>query len=67
MRTRNWRVIYSGAVLFAVAVGFFFFMMSIANTSNDPATMLRTVGEVSGVAAAFGLVMIVTGLIGKKA
>jgi hypothetical protein len=66
MRRKNWRVIIVGFVLIALALGFYFFMLSIAPTSNDPATLMQTVGTVSGAAIGISLVMIIMGLIGKK-
>jgi hypothetical protein len=67
MRQRNWRVVIVGFVLTVLAVGFYFFMLTIAPSSNDPAVMMQTVGTVSGAAIGLSLVMIVVGLIGKKA
>lgn len=66
MRRRNWRVAITGFVLILLALGFYFFMLSIASTSTDPATLMRTVGMVSGVVVGVSLVMILLGLIGKK-
>ena len=66
MRRRNWRAVISGFVLILLALGFYFFMLSIASTSTDPATLMRTVGMVSGVVVGVSLVMILLGLIGKK-
>jgi len=66
MRQRNVRVTIVGAILFLMALGFFFLMMSIAPRSNDPAEMLRTVGMVSGVVGGLALAMIIGGLVGKK-
>jgi hypothetical protein len=66
MRHRNWRVAITGFVLLLLALGFYFFMLSIASTSNDPATLMRTVGMVSGVVVGVSLVMVLLGLIGKK-
>ena len=42
-------------------------MMGMAPKSNDPVTMMRTVGQVSGAVGAISIVMIIFGLIGKKA
>lgn len=67
MRRKNWRVVLTGAFLIVLAVGFFVFMLTMAPKSNDPAAMMQTVGQVSGVAGAIGFVMIVFGLIGKRA
>jgi hypothetical protein len=66
MRSKNWRIIIVGFVLIVLALGFYFFMLSIAPTSNDPAALMQTVGTVSGAAIGISLVMIMIGLIGKK-
>jgi len=66
MRRRNWRFVITGFVLTLLAIGFFFFMLSIASTSTDPAAVLQTVGTVSGAAVGISLVLILLGLIGKK-
>jgi hypothetical protein len=66
MRRRNWRVAITGFVLILLALGFYFFLLSIASTSTDPAALMRTVGMVSGVVVGVSLVMILLGLIGKK-
>jgi hypothetical protein len=66
MRHVNRRFIGTGAVLIAAAIGFFVYMMGMAPRSNDPKALMETVGEVSGVASAVGVVLIVLGLRGKK-
>ena len=66
MRRRNWRFVITGFVLILLAIGFFFFMLSIASTSTDPAALMQTVGTVSGAAVGISLVLILLGLIGKK-
>lgn len=66
MRRRNWRFIITGFVLILLALGFFFFMGSVASTSTDPAALMQTVGTVSGVAAGISVALILLGLIGKK-
>jgi hypothetical protein len=66
MRRRNWRIVIVGFVLIVMAFGFFFFMQSIASTSNDPVALMQTVGTVAGVVVGISLVMIIIGLIGKK-
>jgi len=38
----------------------------MAGRSNDPATMMQTVGTVSGVFGALGLVMAAFGFIGRR-
>ena len=66
MRQKNWRVAIVGAVLLGLAVIFYFFMLSMAPKSNDPAELMRIVGTVSGVVGGLAMAMIVVGLIGKK-
>ena len=66
MRRRNWRVILTGFVLIVLAIGFYFFMLTVASQSTDPVEFMRTVGGVSGVAIGISVAMIVFGLIGKK-
>jgi uncharacterized membrane protein YccC len=67
MRRRNWRVVITGLFFAFAAVGFFFFMLTIAPQSTDPAELMRTVGGASGTAIGVSLAMIIFGLIGKKA
>lgn len=67
VRQKNWRVVIVGGIVIVLAIGFFLFMMGLAPQSNDPQALLAVVGQVSGVVGAIGLVMIVFGLIGKKA
>lgn len=66
MRRRNWRVVSAGLVLIILALGFFFFMSSLAPASTDPAALMQTVGTVSGTLVGISAVMILLGLIGKK-
>jgi len=67
MRKRNWRVVIVGFVLIILAIGFYLFMLTTASKSNDPVGLMQTVGTVGGVVCGLALVMIVVGLIGKKA
>jgi hypothetical protein len=67
MRQPNKRIALTGVVLVAAAIGFFLYFTSIASKSNDPKALMETVGQVSGIAGAIGVVMIVLGLRGKKA
>ncbi|UQD73734.1 hypothetical protein JEY40_03665 [Bradyrhizobium japonicum] len=67
MRKRNWRLIAVGSVLLVLAVLFFLSMRDMTPWSNDPVALMRTVGEVSGAVGGISLVMIVFGLIGRKA
>ena len=66
MRRKNFRIIFVGFVLGVIALGFYFFMLSIALKSTDPVTLMQTVGTVTGVGVGISLVMIIIGLIGKK-
>ena len=66
MRRKNWRVIIVGFILAILAIGFYFFMASIAPNSTDPVALLQTVGTVSGGLLGLSIVMIIVGLIGKK-
>ena len=67
MRRRNWRLIAVGTVLLVLAALFFLSMRDMTLWSNDPVALMRTVGEVSGAVGGISLVMIVFGLIGRKA
>ena len=67
MRKRNWRMIAVGSVLLVLAILFFLSMRDMTLWSNDPVALMRTVGEVSGAVGGISLVMIVFGLIGRKA
>jgi hypothetical protein len=62
----NVRVMATGAVMIAAALGFFFYMETFLPRSNDPAALMQTVGEVSGAVGALGLVMIAYGIFKKK-
>jgi hypothetical protein len=66
MRRKNWRIVIVGFVLIVIALAFYFFMLSIASKSNDPAALMQTVGEVAGTVGGLSLVMIIIGLIGKR-
>ena len=66
MRRRNWRVIIVGFVLILVVLAFYFYMLSIAPRSNNPAELMRTVGQVGGAVGGIGVAMMIFGLIGKK-
>ena len=51
-----------------MAAGLFFLaMMGMIPRSNDPAALMSTVGQVSGVVGGISIAMIIVGLIGKKA
>jgi hypothetical protein len=66
MRNRNWRLIIVGAVLLGLAGMFFLVMLGMVPWSNDPAALMRTVGQVSGAVGGLSIAMIIVGLIGKK-
>ena len=66
MRRKNWRIVVVGFVLIVMALGSYFFMLSIASKSNDPVALMQTVGQVAGAAGGLSLAMIIIGLIGKK-
>ncbi|HUM28012.1 MAG TPA: hypothetical protein PKN81_17365 [Anaerolineales bacterium] len=67
MRKRNWRLVGFGIFLLILAIGFYFFMATIAPTSLDPVTMMETVGSTSGTVGGLSIAIILIGLIGKKA
>jgi hypothetical protein len=66
MRQKNMRLVIVGVVLMLAAPAFFFYFLSIASKSNNPAALMQTVGQVSGVGGGIGLVMLVIGLVGRK-
>ena len=66
MREVNRRFVVTGALLIAAAIAFFIYMMGMAPRSNDPKALMETVGQVSGVVSAIGIVLIVLGLRGRK-
>jgi hypothetical protein len=66
MRRKSWRLVIVGVVLVLLSNRVFLFMLDMAPKSNDPATLMRTVGQVSGVVGGIALVMIAFGLIGQK-
>jgi hypothetical protein len=62
----NVRVIEVGIVLVGLALAFFLGMATIAPKSNDPAAMMQTVGAVSGVVGALGIVRRSSGSFEKR-
>ena len=62
----NKRVVATGTATIVLAIGFFLYMMTLMPRSNDPASMMQTVGGVSGAVGAIGLVMIVAGALGRR-
>jgi len=65
MRQKNWRLVIVGGAMIVAGIAFFFGMMSLIPRSNDPATLMRTVGQVAGVVGGLGVAMMMIGLIGK--
>jgi hypothetical protein len=63
---RNKRLMLAGGLAIGLAVIFFVVMLGMAPKSNDPASMMQTVGQVSGVVGGIGLVMLIFGFAGKK-
>lgn len=66
MRRRNWRFVFTGLLFIVLAVVFFVVMLGVAGQSNDPAEVMRIVGQASGVAIGVSVALIIAGLIGKK-
>jgi hypothetical protein len=66
MRKTNWRLVIVGFAMIVLALVFFAGMGLMAGRSNDPVAMMQTVGTVSGVLGALGLVMAVFGFIGRR-
>jgi hypothetical protein len=66
MRQKNLRLVIVGGVLVVLAAGFFLYMMGLAPKSNDPQSLMQTVGMVSGGVGGLAIVMMIFGLIGKK-
>jgi hypothetical protein len=56
-----------GVGLLVTAGLLFLAMMGMIPRSNDPAALMSTVGQVSGVVGGISIAMIIVGLIGKKA
>ena len=66
MRRKNWRFVGAGGMLLVLAGVFFLVMSSMATQSTDPVALMRTVGQVCGVAGGVGLCLVVLGLLGKQ-
>jgi hypothetical protein len=67
MRRKNLRMVITGFVLILLALAFFLYMTSIASTSNDPVALMKTVGTVAGIVSGISVVLIIIGLVGKRA
>jgi hypothetical protein len=57
-------MIVGGLFFMVAAAAFFLGMMKELPSSNDPAGMMRTVGQASGVVGAIGLALTIAGLVG---
>ena len=66
MRQRNMRFIWTGLAMMVLAGLFFVGMTTMTGRSNDPASLMRTVGQVSGAVGGLGLFLAGLGMIGKK-
>jgi hypothetical protein len=68
MRMRNNRLVVVGLALIVLAVAFFLYFMAVmATKSNDPTQMMTTVGQAAGAVGGIGFVMVIFGMIGRKA
>jgi hypothetical protein len=60
----NKRVVVTGAVLIGLAAAFFLWsLLMLAPKSNDPAGLMRTVGQVCGAVGGIAIVMVLVGLV----
>jgi hypothetical protein len=57
-------MIVGGVIFMIAAAAFFLGMMKEIPRSTDPAGMMQTVGQVSGVVGAIGLALVIAGLAG---
>jgi hypothetical protein len=67
MRRRNWRVVIAGVLLLVMAVVFYNTLSTVAPQSTDPIEMMGIAGSISGTAIGISVVMMLIGLIGKRA
>lgn len=67
MRRRNWRVVIAGVLLLVMAVVFYNILSTMAPQSTDPVEMMGIAGSIAGTAIGIGVVMLLIGLLGKKA
>jgi hypothetical protein len=67
MRRRNWRVVIAGVLLLVMAVVFYNILSTMAPQSTDPIEMMGIAGSIAGTAIGIGVVMMLIGLLGKKA
>lgn len=66
MRTKNLRLVGTGAAFLVFAAAFVLFMLAIAPRSTNPVELMRTVGTVAGVVGGIAVAMIVFGLRGAR-
>ena len=66
MRQRNPRLVVVGGVMIALAIVFFFVMMSFSSQSTDPQALLEIVSQTSGVVIGVGVFVAIIGFIGTK-
>jgi hypothetical protein len=67
MRKKNVRLVIVGVFLMILALVFFFILQSMAPKSLDPVALTQLAGQIAGVGGGLGLVLVILGLIGKKA
>jgi hypothetical protein len=60
-------MVIGGFILLVLALGFAFFMSSMASISTDPVELMRIVGGASGTVGGLSIFLILFGLVGKKA
>ncbi|MCC7119526.1 MAG: hypothetical protein IT310_13460 [Anaerolineales bacterium] len=66
MRKKNWRLVIAGCLFIALALGFYFVMLSVAPNSTDPVMAMQIAGKVTGIVAGVSVVVMFIGLIGRK-
>jgi len=60
-------LVIAGCFFIAIALGFYFVMQSMALSSTDPVMAMQIAGRVVGIFTGVSAVMILVGLIGRKA
>lgn len=66
MRQKNWRLVFVGGVMAALAVVFYLIMLGMAGASTDPQKLMEIVGQTSGVVIGVGAAVAIIGYVGKK-
>jgi hypothetical protein len=59
--------VIAGALLLVMALVFYDIMATTAPQSTDPVEMMGIAGSISGAAIGIGVMMILIGLVGKRA